>query len=194
MRARWRNPLRRRTDRIESLLTVLTVLLIGLGAPVAGAKAGGAVHDALLATVRAQAAHRHLVWATVDRLATRAPMDPDPETSSRHDSHLRVIARWTAWDGSPRMGRIGAPRPVEPGDRFRIWTDDRGLVIPRPMDESTAATHATLAGLGVAACAGGLVEGARRLAVRQQMVRRYRRWDEAWARAGQTWGRADAGN
>ncbi|MFG2227612.1 hypothetical protein [Streptomyces sp. NPDC048644] len=191
---RRHNPLRRTTDRIESWLTALTVLLIALGAPLAGSAAGGAAYDTLLETVRSQRAQRHLVWATVDRAAPSAPLDPDPETSTPRDSRLRVIARWTAWDGSSHLGQIGAPRLVEPGARFRIWTDGRGRVMPRPMDTSTAGAHAVLAGLGVAGVVGGLIEGCRRLVMRRMTARRYRRWDEAWERAYQDWGRAGAGS
>ncbi|MFH8572025.1 hypothetical protein [Streptomyces sp. NPDC017993] len=192
---RWRrNPLRRRTDRIEAWVALAAALLITLGATSVGRLTGQAAHVALLETVRLQHAQRHLVWVTVDRLVSRTPLDPDPETSSQRDAHRRVIARWTAHDGSQHTGRLSSPRPVEPGERFRIWTDHGGRVMPRPMDVSTAGTHAVLAGLGAAAAAGGLIEGGRRLIVWRLWVRRYRRWDEAWERAGQDWGRAGAGS
>ena len=192
---RWRhNPLRRRTDLAEAWAALAAALLIVLGATSVGLLAGGAANDALLGTVRIQHGQRQLVWATVDRLTSRAPLDPDPETSTDRDSHRRVIARWTARDGSAHIGRISTPRPVEPGERFRIWTDDRGRVMPRPMDTSTAGTHAVLAGMGAAAAAGGLIEGGRRFFVWRLMVRRFRRWDQAWERAGQDWGRAGAGS
>ncbi|WP_407554266.1 hypothetical protein QOM21_30745 [Streptomyces sp. Pv4-95] len=192
---RWRrNPLRRRTDRIEAWVSLTAALLITLGAPSVGWFTGQAAHGALLETVRLQHAQRHLVWVTVDRLVSRTPLDPDPETSSERDAHRRVIARWTAYDGSLHTGRLASPRPVEPGEHFRIWTDHGGRVMPRPMDVSTAGTHAVLAGLGAAAAAGGLIEGGRRLVVWRLRVRRYRRWDEEWERAGQDWGRAGAGS
>ncbi|MFB6437673.1 hypothetical protein ACFCVY_12965 [Streptomyces sp. NPDC056411] len=192
---RWRrSPLQRRTDRIEAWLALAAALMIVFGAPWAGWFAGRAAHGALLQTVRLQHQQRHLVWVTVDRLVSRAPLDPDPETSSQRDAHGRVVARWTAANGSPHLGQISTPRPVEPGERFRIWTDFQGRVMPRPMDTSTAGTHAVLAGLGTAAAVGGLIEGGRRLAVGQLMARRYRRWDREWERAGQDWGRADAGS
>ncbi|MEU9125913.1 hypothetical protein AB0C96_39925 [Streptomyces sp. NPDC048506] len=192
---RWRrNPLRRRTDRIEAWVALAAALLIVLGAPCVGWFAGRAAHGALLETVRVQHQQRHLVWVVVDRLVSRAPLDPDPETSSQRDAHRRVIGRWTGVDGTAHVGQVAAPRPVEPGERFRIWTDDHGRVMPRPMDVSTAGTHAVLAGLVTAAAAGGLVEGGRRLVVGRLMARRFRRWDLEWERAGQDWGRADAGN
>ncbi|GAU67337.1 hypothetical protein SSP35_04_04250 [Streptomyces sp. NBRC 110611] len=197
VRDAWRrrhNPLLRRTDRIEAWVGLATALLIALGAPSVGWFVGRAAHDALLQTVRAQLEQRHQVWVTVDRPVSRAPLDPDPETASHRDARLRVIGRWTGADGTAHVGRIPAPRPVEPGERFRIWTDDRGRVMPRPMDAGTAGTHAALAGLGTAVAAGGLIEGGRRLVVGHLMVRRFRGWDLAWERAGQDWGRADAGN
>lgn len=192
---RWRrNPLRRRTDRIEAWAALLTALLIALGATSVGWLAGQAAHGALLETVRIQYQQRHLVWVTVTRLVSRAPLDPDPETATHRDAQRRVVARWTAVDGSAHIGQISAPRPVEPGARFRIWTDGHGRVMPRPMDVSTAGTHAVLAGLGTAAATGGLIEGGRRLLVAQLMARRFRRWDQEWERAGQDWGRAGAGS
>lgn len=192
---RWRHsPLWRRTDRIEAWVALVAALLIALGATSAGWLAGRSAHGALLETVRIQHQQRQLVWVTVDRLVSRTPLDPDPETASQRDAHRRVIASWTAPDGSARIGELAAPRPVEPGERFRIWTDDRGRVMPRPMDVSTAGTHAVLAGLGTAAGVGMMIEGARRLVGWQLMVRRFRRWDQEWERAGQDWGRADAGS
>ncbi len=197
MRGAWRwrhNPLRRRTDRVEAWVALAAALLVAFGATTAGWLAGRATQGTLLATVRIQHQQRHLQWVTVDRLVSRTPLDPDPETSSQRDAHRRVVARWTGRDGTAHMGQLAAPRPVETGERFRIWTDGRGRVVPRPMDASTAGTHAVLAGLGTTAGVGMMIEGARRLIVWLLMVRRFRRWDEAWERAGQDWGRAGAGS
>ncbi|WP_078888388.1 Rv1733c family protein [Streptomyces sclerotialus] len=192
---RWRgNPLRRRTDLAEAWLALAAALLILLGGSAVGWATTRATGDALLESVRAQHAQRHLVWVQVDRLLPQPPVDPDPETATQRDAHRRVLATWRGVDGSRHLGPVAAPRPVEPGDRFRIWTDGRGRVMARPMDVTTANSHAVLAGLGAGALAGAAVEGGRRLALWRLMRRRYRRWDEAWERAGQDWGRAGAGS
>ncbi|MEC4020774.1 Rv1733c family protein [Streptomyces sp. H27-D2] len=192
---RWRrNPLRRSTDRIETWAAFLAALLIVLGAPAVGWAAGGSAHGALLRTVGEQQHDRALVRVTVVRKVAHPPVDPDPETSSARDAHRRVFATWTAPDGSRHAGRISAPRAISPGQGFRIWTDNSGRITNRPMDGSTAASHAALAGVAAAAAAAGLVEGARRLVVWQLMQRRYARWDQEWDRAGQDWGRAGAGS
>ncbi|MEV6315243.1 hypothetical protein [Streptomyces sp. NPDC051776] len=190
----WRNPLRRRTDLFESWVALLAALFIAVGAPAAVLTVASLVQDSLAQTVRAQNEHRHLVPATVVRLLKQPPVDPDPETSSARDARHRVVAAWTAPDGSVNTRPVGAPRAVTPGDRFRIWIDDHGRPVNRPMDESAAASHAALAGVGAGALTAGLVEGARRLAVWRILHRRYAEWDRAWERAGQDWGRTGTGS
>ncbi|MGP3953294.1 Rv1733c family protein [Streptomyces sp. 7N604] len=192
---RWRrNPLRRRTDLVESWVALLAALFIAAGAPAAGVTVGSLAQDALAQSVRKQHEQRHPVPATVVRLMQQPHVDPDPETSSARDSGRRVVANWTAPDGTVNTGPADAPRTAAPGDRFRVWTDDHGRLVPRPMDGTTATSHAMLAGAGAGAVAAGLVEAARRLAVWRMLRRRYEDWDRAWERAGQDWGRTGAGS
>jgi hypothetical protein len=191
---RWRrNPLRRRTDLVESWVALLAALFIAVGAPAAGLTAGSVVGEALAQSVREQHEHRHLVPAAVVRMLPQPPVDPDPETSSDRDAHRHVVATWTGPDGSTHTGPAVAPYSMTPGDRFRVWIDDHGRLTARPMDGATAASHAALAGAGAGAATAGLIEGARRLAVWRLMHRRYVEWDRAWKRAGQDWGRMGAG-
>ena len=132
------------------------------------------------------------------RHTTRVPPDPGastlsvPPSSSARDAHRRVHAQWTGPDGSRHEGTLGAHPGADPGETFRIWTDDQGRLKPRPLDSATATTHAVLAGIGAGAATAGLIDGARRLVVWRLMRRRYAQWDIAWQRAGQDWGRADA--
>jgi hypothetical protein len=190
---RWRrNPLCRGTDLAEAWAALLTALLIAMGVPAVGWAVGLSAHGVLEQSVREQRQQRHLVTATVLRPLSHPPLDPDPETSSSRDAHRRVLATWTAPDGTSRTGITGAPRAALPGERFRLWTDSRGWIVSRPMDDSTAAAHAVLAGLGSAAATLCLAEGARRLVVWQLMRRRYAQWDLAWQRADG--GRAGAGS
>ncbi|GAA2402425.1 hypothetical protein GCM10010420_31950 [Streptomyces glaucosporus] len=186
---RWRgNPLCRGTDRAEGWLALSAVLLIALATPAAAVWGGRAAHQALLETVRDQHRQRHQVWATVAETA------PPPESDPEHGSGHRAAATWTAPDGRTHSGTVTTGRAAEPGDRLRVWTDARGELVPPPMDEATAVSHAVLAGAGTACVAAGLVEAARRLAVRRLLARRYARWEEEWARVGPDWGRADRAN
>lgn len=195
---RWRhNPLRRATDRAEAWTALVALVLIVVAAPVAGAVTGVLTHDALARSIAAQRESRHGVTATVLQRPERPRLGPDPGTSAARDAPRRVLASWTAPDGSERTGTVvtnlESPRP---GDRFRVWTDADGRVVGRPLDAATATTHAALAGFGAALACGGLVEGGRRLVVRRIVRRRYAHWEQAWKAwnsAGPDWGRAGTG-
>ncbi|UGY94725.1 hypothetical protein [Streptomyces gobiensis] len=188
---RWRrNPLCRRSDRAESWLALTAALAIAVGAPLTGAAGGDAAHRALLRTVRDQHEHRHQVWATVQRTLPR--WSADPEADWEHTARYRVIASWTAVDGTSHTAPVGTQRAARPGDRFRLWTDARGRIVARPMEARTAASHAALAGLVAAMAAAAATEAGRRLALRQLLRRRYERWEREWARVGPDWGRTDA--
>ncbi|UFQ14236.1 MULTISPECIES: Rv1733c family protein [Streptomyces] len=193
---RWRrNPLRRGTDLVEAWTALAALVLIAVAVPVVGTVTAGLSRDALLTSVREQREARHATVGTVVRKVSTPPLDPDPETASARDAHSRVLARWTGPDGIDRSGvvvaRLGAPRP---GDHFRLWTDERGRVVGRPLDTATATTHAALAGLGAAAASVALVEGARRLVLWRLVQGRHARLDRAWAAVGPDWGRTGTGS
>ncbi|MBV7696287.1 hypothetical protein [Streptomyces sp. TRM70350] len=192
---RWRhNPLRRTTDLVEAWVALAALLLILLVAPVIGFLAGSAAQDSLQQSVREQRASRHLVTATVVRELEASTLAADPETASR-DSRTRVLAHWTAPDGTDLNGPVVTHlKSPEPGDRFAIWTDERGRMVARPLDPATATTHAVLAGFGAALLTACLAEGVRRLIVGRMVLRRYARWDQAWNRVGPDWGRTGTGS
>ncbi|WP_030776402.1 hypothetical protein [Streptomyces sp. NRRL S-920] len=193
---RWRhNPLRRGTDLAEAWVALVALMLILVAVPVIGTLTADRSREALLTSVREQREARHAIVGTVLRKISAPPLDPDPETSSARDAHSRVLARWSAPDGTDRSGvvvaRLDAPRP---GDRFRLWTDERGRVVGRPLDSATATAHAALAGLGAATASVALIEGARRLVLWHIVRGRHARLDQAWAKAGPDWGRTGAGS
>lgn len=193
---RWRhNPLRRTTDLVEAWLTLAALVLILVAAPVIGAVVGSVAQNALERSVREQRQARHKVTATVVKKADSSPLDPDPETSTARDRSSRVVADWTAPDGTERHGTVLASlKNPRPGDRFKLWTDGQGRIVGRPLDAATAATHAVLAGFGAAVFATGVVEGGRRLIVWRMVRRRYARWDQAWDKVGPDWGRTGTGS
>ncbi|MEV5242968.1 hypothetical protein AB0K89_28225 [Streptomyces cinnamoneus] len=192
---RWRrNPLRRRTDVIEAWAGVVAVVLMLLVGPAVGWITGSLAHEALQEAVQVQHRHRHLVSATAVRSVSGGSDGTDHESSAGREGYRRVLAHWRGRDGRQHSGLVAVRQAARPGERFPLWTDDRGEVAGRPMDGATAGVHAALAGLGSAAAAAGLLEGVRRLFVWRLVQRRFARWDRAWHRAGHTWGRADAGS
>ncbi|MFF7276972.1 hypothetical protein [Streptomyces griseorubiginosus] len=193
---RWRhNPLRRGTDLAEAWVALVALLLILVVTPVVGSVVGGVAQDALQEAVREQRESRQLVTATVIRKLDRSPLDADPETSSGREVRSRVLADWTAPDGTTHQGSVmAALQTPHRGDHFDIWTDLHGRIAARPLDSATATTHAVLVGTGAALLAAGLIEGTRRLAVWRMVRRRYAGWDRAWDSAGPDWGRTGTGS
>lgn len=192
---RWRdNPLRRTTDLVEAWVALAALLLILVATPLIGSLVGGLAQKALQESVREQRASRHVVTATVVRKLDGSPLDADPESATGRDLRTRVMADWTAPDGTAHHGPVMTSLETpQSGDQFRIWTDQHGRAVARPLDSETAATHAVLAGFGAALLTAGLVEGGRRLVVWRMVRRRYARWDQAWDKAGPDWGRTGTG-
>ncbi|MGW3095401.1 Rv1733c family protein [Streptomyces sp. NPDC001102] len=193
---RWRhNPLRRTSDLVEAWMALAALLLILAAAPVVGSLVGRVAQNSLQQSVRDQRAARHAVTATVVRKLDRSPLDTDPETSSARDLRSRVLADWTAPDGTAHHAvTLAALKSPHRGDHFAIWTDTHGRPVARPLDPATATTHAVLAGFGAALLTAGAVEGTRRLILWRMVLRRYARWDQAWDRAGPDWGRTGTGS
>ncbi|MFK0284615.1 hypothetical protein ACIQVL_29675 [Streptomyces sp. NPDC090499] len=193
---RWRrNPLRRATDLAEAWVALAALVLIVVAAPVLGSFVGAAAEDSLQRSVREQQHDRHLVPATVVRKLGGAPVEPDPDATSVHDPRSRVLADWTAPDGTRQHGPVLTTlKSPHKGDRFDVWTDRQGVITARPLDAATATTHAVLAGFGAALLTAGLVDGVRRMIVWRMVRRRYARWDQAWDRAGPDWGKAGTGS
>lgn len=193
---RWRrNPLRRTTDVVEAWVALAAAALMLVAAPLVGTATGSLTEEALHRAIQTQHAERQKVTATVVRPVAQPPLDPDPETASARDGHRLVVANWTTPEGSQRSGTVTTRIPTATiGDHFPLWTDAKGHPVARPMDPDTATAHAILAGFGVAAATGGVVEGMRRLLVWRLVCRRYAAWDSEWARTGPDWGRTGTGS
>lgn len=129
---RWRhNPLRRGTDLAEAWVALVALLLVLVAAPVVGCVVGFLAQDALQQSVREQGSSRHPVTARVVQRLNR--LDPDPEITTGRDPRSRVLADWTAPDGTRRHGPVTTTlRSPRPGDHFTLWTDEHGRTVTRP--------------------------------------------------------------
>ncbi|MFJ3923117.1 hypothetical protein [Streptomyces sp. NPDC090022] len=195
---RWRrNPLRRACDRFEAWVAFTALVCVLVVAPAVGCAAGLRVDATLQRAAREQRTERYLVPAVVVRPAAdrEDTASAGPAGPRQGPERTRVVAAWTAPDGSAHQGTVpAAEEPPRPGDRFRIWTDTAGHLVGRPLDASTAVFHAVVAGAAAALGTAALADTVRRLVVRRLMHRRYIRLDRAWAAAGPDWGRAGAGS
>lgn len=176
-----RNPLRRRTDRLEALMVVGLIALFVVTAPVLAAAAGHWTSTTCMREQRAQASWRQ-VAAIIQRVA------PGQQALVSATYGWRP-ARWTAPDGQKRTASIPVSPGAAPGSRTRVWVDRSGSLTGPPLRRAqvqgwiVSAKVSAMAGLALvvwyAGRAGRLQFGRRRLA----------RWEREWQAVGTRWTR-----
>ncbi|SEN74836.1 hypothetical protein [Nonomuraea pusilla] len=175
-----RNPLRRRTDRIESA-AVLAVMLVILLSVLPAVLAGRAAHDRAVYA----AAHDRQVQATVLRDVPAAPV----AYGDAPVSDLRAPVRWTDPSGTTRTGEARVPPLSKAGTLVPIWVNERGRPVASPPDEVEAVLRGAATGVlvlsGAVALTLGVFAGFRSAVDRV----RYREWEADWRRADARWRR-----
>ena len=146
-----RNPLVRRSDRIELFVVTCAALLTVLAVPIAGA-IGTSVHDGRTRLYAEEAQARHQVSATATQNGEVVPQ-------------LRSIAnvaeaRWTD-SGISHSGIVAWPDRAKLGDQQRIWVNSQGEYTGQPSSpyraDLEAVSAALVVWLGVAEFSAGLV-------------------------------------
>jgi hypothetical protein len=130
-----RNPLLRRTDRIEALTTLVVLAVSLIAIPVAGV-VGDEVYGARYHVYAQEAGARHTVMATVT--------DTSP-TLGADSGTIVVQARWPVAAGE-RAGTFEHRAPVKLGDRIEMWVDKDG----NPVRPPTPTWHAVGDAVGTA--------------------------------------------
>ncbi|MFJ5533839.1 hypothetical protein [Streptomyces sp. NPDC093261] len=178
---RWRrNPLRRRSDRLEAWL-VLAIWAFVLLAGVLGGRAAAGVVDQALAAHRARS---HAARAVLTQDADRTP----GALSRYGDGGMWAKARWSA-SGSPHTGLVKVEPGTRAGTAVTVWTDPSGELVSLPATEDQARVQARVVGTlaGMSAAAGVLVCG--RLLRGRLDRRRLEAWDREWEWIGPQWRR-----
>ncbi|WP_326640084.1 hypothetical protein OG884_35265 [Streptosporangium sp. NBC_01755] len=176
------NPLRRRSDRIETAAVLMSLLLFAAGLWPAAGLGRQAYEDGLRAELAAP--HRRLVAAEV--VDTVRPAQPGLGERAR-------TVRWTAANGTPRTGQVVLPTAVPVGLRTEIWLDAAGTPTDPPHSRLETVTVAALTAIGVMVWIAMILllflVGLRLLLNRY----RYAEWERAWSLADQRWHRPKQG-
>ena len=176
-----RNPLRRGSDRAETV--VLGALLAGFlaAAPFAVHTAGSWAYATSARQAQAQRATLRQVPAT---LLQAPPLTSYPDAGT---VALGVDARWRAPDGQLRTGELFVPAGAAAGSTVPAWVGQDGRLAGPPLSHAQLVTRARLAAeLAVAALAVALVTVAwltRRMLDRRRMAA----WDADWLATGPRW-------
>lgn len=174
------NPLARGVDRAEAAVVVVVVLLALVLVPVL-LTLGSVIHGGLVEQGRREAATRH---ETVAVLTADAPVTVAGTPGMVVSAKVKVAARWELADGTTRTGRVEADEGLHAGAQVRIWVDDTGTPTAAPLSTQDATAMGVLVAVMGWLAATGVLAVIWWLLHRVFDRRRYRAWDEEWARLG----------
>jgi hypothetical protein len=180
-----RNPLRRRTDRIEFSVAAGLLALFLVGAPLVGALAGRWAQQGGLREQRAQQAWHQTSAVTL----TSAPAAPRYAYRTSWTSAVRVPARWVGPDGRPRFGQVSTPAGTRAGQTILVWVDASGRATGPPLRHFQLVNWEISAEALAPAALAILLLGLACLVRWQLNRRRLKAWEMAWTTIGPRWTR-----
>lgn len=179
-----RNPMRRRTDRLQVMLRAGLLTLLVTGVPAAAFFAGHSAYVSALRTGRAQAAHWHRTPAVVLRVTDKA-------TGWQHSRPLVATwsVRWRMPDGSSRTAEVASTGKAVPGSAVRVWLNQAGRLTRPPLSRADAAGRAGDAAAAAAAAMTVLLGAVERVTSRMLDRRRLAGWEADWSAVEPQWTR-----
>jgi hypothetical protein len=178
---RWRrNPLKRRSDRLEAWVVLVAWALTLFGGVLAGLLAAGSVESGL--------ARQRAEWRPTAAVLTEDAPEPSA-TSGPGAEKVWAKVRWAAPDGSERQGQARVDPASLMGAPVTVWTDAEGLLVTKPAGESQARLRAGLVGGLAGLCVAAMPYVGGRLVRGRLERRRMDQWDEEWERIGPLWER-----
>ena len=178
-----RNPLRRRTDRIEAAIQVVTLFLLLVAVPMAAVVAGLQADHLALRQVHAQQVADHQVTAVLLQQAPPTGI-PDPYTSVQM---TLTLARWQPPGGPSRSGQVPAPAGARAGSTVTVWIHASGAISKPPPDHREIVGDVCVTVVVTYLVASLLVLGSGTIARRALDRRRLRAWDAEWRATGPRW-------
>ncbi|WP_159080385.1 Rv1733c family protein [Nocardia suismassiliense] len=172
-----RNPMRRKEDRVQTMVGVALALVFLILVPVLVMSVGARVYHTETGVVQAKTAQLQRVEATVTETG-KAPL---------YAPIMPAKVRWTDADGVVHNEDYQSTTVVQPGQAVTIWRNSAGKIVEPPSPSqalSKAVLFTTGAVLGTMAVAAGCY-----VALRSSLDRRrLRMWEMEWATADLRWG------
>jgi hypothetical protein len=168
-----RNPLRRRVDRVESVL-LLSALLAALLAVPGAAVLGTTVRD----RAESAAAQQRIVLHRVDARTLQDTVERVPSSPGEVTSRVRIA--WLDPAGSPQEGWADVLIGTRAGTTVTIWLDRTGTITRAPREPADSTALGTAVGVGVLMTAWPTLWGLFTLARRHLDRRRAEAWALEW--------------
>lgn len=172
-----RNPMRRREDRVQTMVAAALALVFLIVVPVLVLVVGVRVYHTETAVVQAKIAQLHKVDATVTETG-KAPL---------YAPIMPTKVQWKDADGAAHIEDYQSTTVVQPGQSVTIWLNGADKIV-EPPSQTQALSKAVLltagALFGVLIMMGGCYFALRRGLDRKRL----RRWEMEWATADLRWG------
>ncbi|MEO5876650.1 MAG: hypothetical protein ABIS86_23210 [Streptosporangiaceae bacterium] len=175
------NPVRRRVDRVQTILTSVLLVALLVLAPGVAALVGLHAYNSGTATESLERSSFRLVTATVLEV-TDVSGD-----GAGHFLHERALLQWKDGNGATRVGSATLVSPARENDQLTRWTNGSGALSGRPRTHQQTLTQTTCDSLGVAVILVIAALEAYRMGRRGLDRRRSARWDREWARTAPRW-------
>jgi hypothetical protein len=179
-----RNPLRRGSDRAETVVSGALLAGFLAAAPFAAHAAGSWAYATSAREAQAQQATIRQVPAILMQTPSPTAALPGAGVVS-----LSADARWRAPDGRERTGELVVPSGAGAGDAVPVWVDQAGQLADPPLSRVQLTARVQLArelaggALGIALAAANWLT--RWLLDRRRMAA----WDADWLATGPRWSR-----
>jgi len=170
-----RNPLRRRSDRIEAWVTLILMAMVLVVGPLTAWHAAGSAYYHAVRASEWDRQHRFQVTAVLVTDADVGVQAPDDD----HPMEPTGQARWVAPEGSARTGVVTAEPDQRAGSTVVIWTDRHGAVTLPPVERNSSMdglAAGLLAAIGVVVGVVGILT----LVRRRLDNRRMDQWQTEW--------------
>jgi hypothetical protein len=178
-----RNPLRRRTDRIEAVIRLVTVILFLVGVPIAAIAVARQTDHVALRLAHAQQAAEHEVTAVLlQRAAASEAADPYAPVQLTY-----VLARWQPPGRPAQTGQVLAQTGAPAGSTVTVWIGASGAFASPPPGHQVIAGDVCIAALVTCLVASLILLASNTLARRALDRRRLRAWDADWRATGPLW-------
>lgn len=178
-----RNPLRRRTDRVEAAIRLATIILLLVGVPIAAIAASRQADHLAMRQAHAQAAVNHQVTAILLQQASATGI-ADLYTSTQM---IWVLARWQPPGQRPRSGEVLATAGARAGSTVTIWIDKSGAVASPPPDHRLIVGGVCIAVITISLVGSLLLLASNAPARRDLERRRLAAWGAEWRAVGPLW-------
>jgi hypothetical protein len=133
------NPLRRRSDRAETVILGGMLVALLAGGPFAALAGGHVAHDLARQAQRSQLATERQVTAVTTQAAPTPASEHTPGVTT-----VPVRARWTAPDGNAVTGEVAVPLATPAGSGERVWVTLDGVLVEPPLLDSQVADLTTV--------------------------------------------------